>query len=140
MRQVGVTTVQRWLSEPLREGIRAYMQSRGRLYEVRTVTGCAGLMSAWLLKPLGLRLPFTGEGPYTLQSPVYLYWGEEDLGGLEVNSVELAELGITLTNGVSGWVGVAAPVSVLTESQRVEAGSARVEAVSLSTPCHPHCG
>ena len=141
MRQVGVTTVQRWLSEPLREGIRAYMQSGEKLYEVRTVTGCAGVMGASLLDPLCRGLPFAGDGPYTLQSPVYLYWGKEDLGGLEVDSIVLAELGITaITGGGSGWVGVAAPESAYTGPQQGEAGLAMVRAVSLSTPCHPHCG
>lgn len=98
MRQVGLTTVQRWLSEKVDWGVKSYMESGGKLYELSTVTGANGGIAVTLVAEFKLHAAtfFAGHGNYTLQSPVYLYAGKDDLTGLAVDGVEIAELGLTI--------------------------------------------
>ena len=133
MRQVGVTTVQRWLSEKVDWGVKSYMESDGTLYELSTVTGISGGIGVTLLsmfRPHPGRF-FAGRDNYTLQSPVYLCSSTDDLTGLTVDNIELIELGNTVAGIGPGRAGgsrfnVAAP-------SLVACGDA-------SEASLPHCG
>lgn len=143
MRQVGVTTIARWLTAPLREGVRAYVQSDGSLYRLGSITGDAGRLSVAIWMPYKRNAPLNyckGQDNYTLQSPVYLYWGKDDLSGLEVDGVELAELGMTTVSGGVGWVGTVAPESAAGEPSEKEVASAMARAASVLMPSQQHCG
>ena len=141
MRQVGVTTVARWLSEKVEWAAKSYMESDGKLYELSTVTGSNGGIGVTLLNAFKIHTPtfFAGRGNYTLQSPVYLYAGKGDLTGLTVDGIELAELGTTLARVSPEWAGGSRFNIAGTVTGRAECGN-MPRAVSLSTPCHPHCG
>jgi hypothetical protein len=141
MRQVGVTTVQRWLSEKVEWATKSYMESNGKLYELSTVTGINGGIGVTLLAVFKLHAGtfFAGQDGYTLQSPVYLYAGPDDLAGLAVDGIELAELGTTLARVSPEWAGGSRFNIAGTATGRVESGN-MPRAVPLSTPCHPHCG
>ena len=138
MRKVGVTTVQRWLSEKVDWGVKSYMESDGKLYELSTITGANGGIAVTLVAEFKLHAAtfFAGHGNYTLQSTVFLYAGADDLAGLAVDSVEFADLGMTIAcvnsaRAVGQRFNIAGAVS-----GRVECGGERnVAAVS-----HPHCG
>lgn len=117
------------------------MESDGKLYELSTVTGSNGGIGVTLLNSFKLHTPtfFAGQGSYTLQSPVYLYTGKDDLTGLAVDGIELAELGTTLAR-VSPALASGNRFNVTeTVAGGVECGN-MPRAVSLSMPCHPHCG
>jgi hypothetical protein len=141
MRKVGLTTVQRWLSEKVDWGVKSYMESGGKLYELSTITGANGGIAVTLVAEFKLHAAtfFAGYGNYTLQSPVYLYAGKDDLTGLAIDGVELTKLGLTPASRGSEWVGgnryhVEGP-----QQEGSECGNMPREG-SLSMPCHPHCG
>lgn len=138
MRQVGVTTVQRWLSEKAERGVKSYMESDGELYELSTITGINGAVGVTLLNAFKLHDSpyFAGHGPYTLQSPVYLYAGKDDLTGQAVDGIMLAELGTTLAKVNPEWAGGARFNIAGTTTGRVKCGGgSAVAEASL-----PHCG
>jgi hypothetical protein len=115
------------------------MESDGKLYELSTITGANGGIAVTLLVAkfkLHAASFFAGADNYTLQSPVYLYAGKDDLAGQAIDGIMLAELGTTLARVHPEWAGGARFNIAGTTTGRVKCGrgSAMAEA-SL-----PHCG
>jgi hypothetical protein len=70
------------------------MESGDKLYKLISITGGNGTIAPTLMKPFKLHNAtyFAGDGPYSLQSSVYLYAGKDDLTGLSLSgSVGLVE-------------------------------------------------
>lgn len=89
-----MVTVARWMTELLPRGMDTYMVKGGKLFRLKRIRCYNGSVRP-VLECLKGRLAgeFTGEGGYTLESPVFLSAGE-DLVGVAVtdiaNSVEVA--------------------------------------------------
>jgi hypothetical protein len=61
MRRYGVTTIARWLSEELPNGITAYVENQGRLFELMKIVAVNGRLIPelrTLADTLGCRTPF----------------------------------------------------------------------------------
>jgi hypothetical protein len=140
MRQVGLSTVARWLSEPLAEGVQAYMQSGGCLYRLQRVEGRAGILRVILFCKGNTRYTMVGGDSYTVNSHVFLHAGDKFIDGIEVGGADWAELGATPASvNTAGTCGC--QFNVVGAAGRRGGFDGHLEkAVSLSTPCHPHCG
>lgn len=87
MRKFSITTVARWMMEPLPKGVRAYMKSQGRLYRLERIRSYNSNIQPILTAKFGIR-KFTGarKGTYTLDSPVFLSL-DTDLTGLTLEEI-----------------------------------------------------
>lgn len=73
VRNLGVTTVARWMTEQLPKGIDAYMACSGKLFRLKRLEVTNRSIRPVLESTTGLiGSEFTTEGVCTLESPVYL--------------------------------------------------------------------
>lgn len=87
MKRFGVTTVARWMTEPLPKGVKAYMENNSRLYHLERIRSYNGDIQPILTTKFGIRkFTWSKENTYTLGSPVFLSLGV-DLTGLAVEEI-----------------------------------------------------
>jgi hypothetical protein len=105
MRDIGIINVHRWLTEDIDEGVKAYMESEGRLYPLVSVTGINGAVGVTLEGlfpgPTG-RFKYTaGAGTYSLNSPVFLSKNGRNLTSEKVTDI-VEEGAEEVSTGMSG--------------------------------------
>jgi len=86
MRRFGVTTIARWLSEELPPGITAYVENKGRLFELMKLVAMNGKIAPELRTPadsLGRFYPFDY---VTLDTQVVLSMSE-NLAGVKMTAI-----------------------------------------------------
>lgn len=89
MKRFGVTTIARWMTEPLPKSVRAYMVSQGLLCRLKRIRSYNGSIRPVLVSLLDGKLggEFTcRQSKYTLDSTVFLSTGV-DLAGIDVKDV-----------------------------------------------------
>jgi len=82
----GVTTIARWMTEPLPENVVAYMESGGQLYRLKRIRGYNGRVRPVLASLDHKGYTCTPENKCTLNSVVFLSV-DVDLSGVAVKDI-----------------------------------------------------